>query len=88
MKKLMKKLPNFEIKIGGTTSIDITPRGMNKAYGIKQLMKYFSFNKEDLIFIGDAVYEHGNDYPVFEMGVETIKVADPEETKTLIKSFL
>ena len=78
---LMKKLPNFEVKIGGTTSIDITSKGMDKAYGIKKLMDYLKLNKEDILYFGDAVYENGNDYPVFELGVETIRVTGPEETK-------
>lgn len=79
--KLQEKLPEFEVKIGGTTSIDITPKGMDKAYAIKKILEYFNYTKEDVLFFGDAVYENGNDYPVFEMGVETIKVISPEETK-------
>ena len=78
---LKEKLPEFEVKIGGTTSIDITPKGMDKAYGINKLMNHFKLNKDDILFIGDAVYENGNDYPVFEMGVDTIRVTGPEETK-------
>jgi len=80
-KTLEEKLPEFEIKIGGKTSIDITPKGMDKAYGIKKLMEYFKYNKDDILFFGDAVYENGNDYPVFLMGVDTVKVIGPEETK-------
>lgn len=86
--KLMKKLPEFEVKIGGKTSIDITPKGMDKAYGINELMDYFKFNKEDIIFVGDSVYENGNDFPVYLMGIDTIKVADPEGTKLVIKKIL
>jgi phosphomannomutase len=75
------RLPEFEVKIGGKTSIDITPLGMDKAYAIEKLIKHFKLNKEDILFFGDAVYENGNDYPVFEMGIETIKVINPDETK-------
>jgi len=78
---LNKKLPEFEVKIGGKTSIDITPKGMDKAYGIRKLMDHFKLNKEDLLFFGDAVYENGNDYPIFLMNIDTIKVTGPEETK-------
>jgi HAD superfamily hydrolase (TIGR01484 family) len=79
--KLMEKLPEFEVKIGGTTSIDITPKGMDKAYAIKEVVKYLNYNLDDVLFFGDAVYQNGNDYPVFELGAETIKVINPEETK-------
>ena len=87
-KDLEKMLPDFEVKIGGTTSIDITPKGMNKAFAIKILMDHFKFNKEDILFFGDAVYENGNDYPVFEMGVATIKVINPDETKERLITLL
>ena len=79
--ELMEKLPEFEVKIGGTTSIDITSKGMDKAYGIKKLIEHFGYSKDDILFFGDAVYENGNDYPVFLMGIDTIKVVSPEETK-------
>jgi phosphomannomutase len=82
--KLMQKLPEFEVKIGGTTSIDITPKGMDKAYAIKKLMEYFNLEKKDIIFFGDAVYENGNDYPVFLMNIDTVKVSGPEETKKIL----
>jgi phosphomannomutase len=85
---LKEKLPNFEVKIGGTTSIDITPKGMDKAYGINKLIEHFKLAKEDILFVGDAVYENGNDYPVFLMGIKTIKVSGPEETKQIILELL
>lgn len=79
--QLMKILPEFEVKIGGKTSIDITAKGMDKSYGINKLMNHFNYSKEDILFFGDAVYENGNDYPVFLMGVDTVKVVGPDETK-------
>jgi len=86
--ELMKRLPEFEVKIGGTTSIDITAKGMDKAFAIKKLMEYFNYKKEDILFFGDAVYENGNDYPVFKMGIETIKVGNADETKVRLIEIL
>jgi hypothetical protein len=83
-----KKLPEFEVKIGGTTSVDVTPKGMDKAYGIKKLIDYLRLEKEDVLFFGDTVYENGNDYPVFLMDVDTIRVSGPEETKERLIRFL
>lgn len=80
-KKLQEKLSDFEVKIGGTTSIDITPKGMDKAFAISKLLNYYKLNKEDILFFGDAVYEGGNDYPVFIFDVDTVRVTGPEETK-------
>jgi phosphomannomutase len=86
--KLEEKLPEFEVKIGGTTSIDITPKGMDKAYGIKVLLDHFGLQKSDILFIGDAIYPDGNDYPVAQFGVDTIKVENPEDTKKVIRDQL
>jgi hypothetical protein len=85
---LKEKLPEFEVKIGGTTSIDITPKGMDKAYGINKLIEHFKLIREDILFVGDAVYENGNDYPVFQTGIETIKTSGPEETKEIIRKLI
>jgi HAD superfamily hydrolase (TIGR01484 family) len=87
-KKLMERLPEFEVKIGGKTSIDITPKGMDKAYGVKKLMDYFKLDPSEVLFFGDAVYENGNDYPVHLMEVDTIRVCNPEETKERLLRLL
>ena len=33
-----KRLPEFEVRVGGSTSIDVTKHGIDKAYGIKKLI--------------------------------------------------
>lgn len=86
--KLQEKLPEFEIKIGGKTSIDITPKGMDKAYAIRKIMDYLNLNKEDILFFGDAIYENGNDYPVYLFDIETIKVINSDETKERLIKLL
>lgn len=81
-------LPEFEVRIGGLTSIDITNRGIDKAYGIEQLLKIYHFYKNDIVYIGDALYEGGNDEAVFKAEVATIGVLGPRETKHLIRRLL
>jgi len=85
-KALEHHIPEFEIRIGGSTSIDITRKGIDKAYGIAQIEKHLGIQKEEIIFIGDALFPGGNDYPVKETGVECIETRGPEETKRIIKS--
>ncbi|MBI1754892.1 HAD-IIB family hydrolase [Candidatus Azambacteria bacterium] len=85
---LKKYLPEFQIQIPGLTSIDVTKKGINKAYGIRQMEKLLSISVSDMIFVGDALYGGGNDYPVKEAGVETIAVSGPKETKEIIASWL
>jgi hypothetical protein len=82
--ELDKYLPEFEVRVGGSTSIDVTRKGIDKAYGIEQICKLLKFKKEEIVFVGDALFEGGNDYPVKSTGVKCMQVEGPEETKKII----
>lgn len=87
--EVMKKYaPEFEIRIGGSTTIDVTHKGIDKAYGIRKIENITGIKIEDMIFIGDKLYPGGNDYPARETGVECLPVKGPEETKKIIKELL
>ena len=89
MKELLDKLiPEFSVNIGGSTSIDITEHGIDKAYGIRKLRDVLKIPVDEMIYLGDAVFPGGNDYPAVEAGVSTILVKDPQETKAFIQGFL
>lgn len=89
IKKILdKSLPEFEVRLGGTTSIDITKKGVDKAFGLHKIMDLLEISSQDIIFIGDALYPGGNDRPVLEMGITCVEVDGPETTKKVIKSIL
>lgn len=71
---------DYEARIGGTTSIDVTFKEMNKASGVFNLMKQLGIEKENVFFFGDSFEEWGNDYPVLSLGVNIVKVENPQET--------
>lgn len=81
-------LPSYEVKRGGTTSIDVTRPGVNKAYGLRKLSEYLNIPISDMFYIGDALFPGGNDEVVKETGIETKQVANPEETAQVIKALL
>ncbi|MFA5736628.1 MAG: HAD-IIB family hydrolase [Candidatus Paceibacterota bacterium] len=85
---LEKKIPEVEISVGGETSIDILPKGLNKAVGLQKLLNLLSQEKGDLIFVGDALFPGGNDYSVHEAGFETIRVGGPQEARQFIEDLL
>ena len=85
---LEKYIPEFDIGIGGTTSLDVTRKGIDKGYGIKQIEKHLDVKIEEMLFIGDALFEGGNDYPVKLIGVDCIAVDGPEETKKIIEQII
>ncbi|HSX44250.1 MAG TPA: HAD-IIB family hydrolase [Candidatus Saccharimonadales bacterium] len=82
------KIPNFEVKAAGTTSIDVTEQGMDKAFGMRELMKVLKVSKEEILFIGDRIWEGGNDYPVKLMGIDTIAVHGFEHTPEVVRKIL
>lgn len=85
---LQHALKAFSIGMGGTTSIDITKPGIDKAYGIFKLKDMLSISIPEMLFIGDALFEGGNDYPARKTGVKCIQVRDPEETKRIIETII
>ncbi len=87
-KILQQQLPKFEIRLGGLTSVDITKKGIDKGYAIEQIVKILKTNKDEIAFVGDAIYEGGNDHAVVRTGIETVEVSGPEETKYFIRSLL
>ena len=81
-------IPEFSVRLGGATSIDVTKQGIDKAYGIRKLRDVLGIAIEDMIFIGDAVFPGGNDYPAKEAGALSIEVKDPHETKRVIEAII
>lgn len=86
--RLKKPLKGFSIGMGGTTSIDIVKPGIDKAYGIQKLKEILEIKIPKMLFIGDALFEGGNDYPARRTGVDCIQVRDAEETKRVIETII
>ncbi|RZI76999.1 MAG: HAD-IIB family hydrolase [Pseudomonas sp.] len=85
---LRDRLPGLSINMGGATSIDITREGVDKAYGLKRLRDESKIPLEAMMFIGDAIFPGGNDYPAKELGLDTVRVRDPEETLAVIAAIV
>lgn len=81
-------LPDFSVRYGGSTTIDVTRRDIDKAYGIHKLCGRLDIQESDALYIGDELGPGGNDEAVYKTQVQTRSVKDPEETKELIKDLL
>lgn len=89
MKALLDELiPDFSVRLGGTTSVDVTKPGIDKAYGIRKLRDTLDIAIEEMIFVGDALFPGGNDYPAKEAGALSIQVRDPNESKRVIEAII
>jgi len=90
--EIMNNFPEVEASIGGEISIDIHPKGKNKA----QILDYVT---GPVVFFGDKCNKGGNDYPIVEylrtsqlgsFGAReyTIhEVKDWKDTKSKLKSY-
>ena len=82
------RLPNLEVRSGGSTSIDITRKGIDKAYGIAELSKQTGIAISDMLFVGDRLDEGGNDFPVKRLGIETHAVKDWADTADFVEKYV
>lgn len=82
------KIPDFEVRAAGATTIDVTKPGIDKAYGMNKLMEYTGFSKEEILFMGDRIIPGGNDYSVEEMGIECIAVRNWQDTAYAIEGIV
>ncbi len=85
---VIEELSDYEVRIGGTTSIDVTIPGVDKAYGMEKLMQTLEISKDEILFVGDKLRDGGNDYPVKAMGIDCVEVKNHEDTELVIKTIL
>ncbi len=88
IEKLRPMLPEFQINIGGMTTIDITKKGIDKESGINALAKHFALPKSDIVYVGDALFPGGNDYAAIAAGVPVHQVKNVSDTKEFIRSLI
>jgi len=85
---LQARLPGLEVRAGGSTSIDITRQGVDKAYGMTRLASQTGIPFSDMLFVGDRLDPDGNDYPVLRLGVPSVSVHDWTETAAVVERLL
>ena len=88
VEQLKKVAPEFEYKVGGNTSIDITRPGMDKGFGMRNLMEALGLAKEEILYFGDMTAPGGNDYPIVQMGIDTITVSEYTDTLFALRAIL
>lgn len=92
-KKIREYIKNdldwFDVLIWWSTSIDITRKWVDKAYWVQKLMEVTWYNKNEIIFVWDAVFPGWNDYPPLEkLGITTKKVFELNDTEEFIKELI
>ena len=84
---VQERLLDLEVRSGGSTSVDITRRGIDKAYGMRRLAELTGIPFAETLFVGDRLDPDGNDYPVKALGVPTVAVEGWEDTVAVIEAI-
>lgn len=87
-KTLRAALPGLSVNLGGTTSIDVTREDVDKGHGLKRLSEESGVPLAGMLFLGDAIYPGGNDYPAAQVGVDVVKVRDVDETAAVMSAII
>jgi phosphomannomutase len=86
--QLDKFIPEFSVRLGGMTSVDVPKPDIDKPYGIRKLCDTLGIAIQEMIYVGDAIFPGGNDYPAKGAGVASIQVRDPHESKRVIETIV
>ena len=87
---IKEKFPDLDAVIGGEISIDIYKKGDDKS----QVLEHIDVEWPDgeLVFIGDGIENHGNDYPLAKMmdtnlNYKWYQTDGWEQTKEILEKF-
>jgi len=83
-----ERLPDLEVRVGGSTSVDVTRKGIDKGYGMRKLMQQLGIAADEILFVGDRLEPGGNDYPVRAVGVRCVEVTCWQDTADYIERLL
>ena len=78
----------LEVYVTGRATVDIIPKGKNKAENSKRLAKMLDIELKNVLYFGDEFEVYGNDYPLLSVkGIHINVVKNPEETLEILKPF-
>ncbi len=82
------QLPDCEVHAGGTTTVTVTPSGLDKGHCVDKIEALYAVRASEILFVGNELDEEGNDYPIVRRNVESVAVAGPDDTKEIIRGLL
>jgi phosphomannomutase len=87
--ELRKEFPEYDIAVGGSISMDITPKGCGKGQIAAHLRQ--TYPDEEIVFFGDKTFVGGNDYELAQAlrqleNTEVVQINAPEEVLMYLKN--
>ncbi|MCH4209167.1 HAD-IIB family hydrolase [Bifidobacterium sp.] len=80
--------PHLAVHSGGSTSVDVSRRGVDKAYAVRELSAMTSVPVGRVVYVGDRMDPDGNDYPAALAGTIAIRVSGPHDTLEVCKELI
>ena len=87
-REVQSELPDLQVRAGGFTSIDVSARGIDKAYAVRELARVCGVGVGQIVFVGDRMTAGGNDYPAAQAGTIAVRVSGPEDTQLFCERLL
>ena len=78
---------DVEVRSGGTTVLDFFALGKNKGYNVAHYIEAMQWDKDECLYMGDALFPGGNDETVIGV-IQTQAVSGPDDTFSFIKKML
>ena len=83
-----RDLPELQVRAAGTTSVDVSLRGYDKAFAVRELAGALGIEVGAILFVGDRMTPDGNDYPAAAAGALAVRVEGPEDTVRLCDALI
>ena len=80
--------PEYSVRVGGLTSVDISIQGIDKEYAINELLEWNQFEQSEVLYIGDKFRPGENDYPALVAGVTCLRVTSYADTPRVVGKYL
>ena len=85
---LDEALFDYSVQIEGPDLIVISKTAIDKAHGIYKLHQLLNVKISKMLFIGNALFEGGDDHAAIATGVACIQIKNPDETKLVIETIM
>ncbi|EFA22145.1 HAD-IIB family hydrolase [Bifidobacterium gallicum] len=87
-RRVQRDVPHLQVRSGGSTSVDVSDKGVDKAYAVHALADALGVDVAHIMYVGDRMDPDGNDYPAAQAGTTAIRVRGPEDTLALCRSYI
>ncbi|MBR2323068.1 MAG: iron-containing alcohol dehydrogenase [Clostridia bacterium] len=86
--KVCEVFSDYEVFVGGSSSFDMSPKGVNKYFALKDFAETNGYSLDEILFIGDDYGFGGNDEPVYLSNIPFLEIDNFETFSDKIKDLL